>query len=97
MLITTGRAKKKSYEGQLFFSAPLDTNSAQNGNNYQVTQRISKKKLSIIRVLGASYSAANNSVTLTLGKTKPGKPLQLTVSGLKGAGGTPVGTFVTGL
>ena len=62
-----------------------------------ITQKISKKKTANVRVVAATYSAGNNSVTLTLGKPTPGKALQVMVSGLQGAGGTPVGTFVTNL
>ena len=94
---TTGKGKKKTYHDQLFFSAPLDAASAQSLGDYQVTQRITKKKTAKVHVLAATYSAGNNSVTLTLGKPTPGKALLVMVTGLKGAGGTPVGTFVTSL
>ena len=70
-----------------FFGAPLDATSAENIGNYHVTQKISKKKTANVRVVAATYSAGNNSVTLTLGNPKPGKAMQVTVSGLVGADG----------
>ena len=39
----------------------------------------------------------DDSVTLTLGNSKSGKPLQVMVSGLLDAHGKPVGTIVTSL
>jgi hypothetical protein len=81
----------------LVFSGPLDAATAQNTGNYHVTQKISKKKTANVRVLSAMYSAGTHSVTLILASPKAGKPLQVAVSGLKGADGTPMGPFVTGL
>ena len=83
--------------GQLTFSAPLDAGSAQATSNYHVTQAINKKKTAVVPVLTAVYSASNHSVTLTLGTLKPGKPLQVMVSGLRGAGGALVGSLITNL
>jgi hypothetical protein len=100
MAITSGKGKKKKITGeQLFFSAPLDTASAQTATHYQVTQAISRRKTTRVPVVAAKYSAGNNSVTLTLGGSRPGKPLMLTVSGLRGAGagGLAVAPFSTKL
>jgi hypothetical protein len=96
--ISSGKGKKKKITGgQLTFSAPLDAGSAQATSNYHVTQAINKKKTAVVPVLTAVYSASNHSVTLTLGKLKPGKPLQVMVSGLRGAGGALVGSLFTNL
>ena len=62
-----------------------------------MTQKISKKKTATVPVVAAMYSPANNSVTLVLRSPKPGKALHVTVSGLLGAGGAPVATFLTTL
>ena len=97
MFSTTGKGKKKMHQDQLFFSAPLETALAQSTGNYHVTQKISKKKTANVPVKLATYNAGNNSVTLTLGNRKPGKPIQVTVSGLVGADGVPVPTFTTEL
>ena len=61
------------------------------------TMTINRKKTSFVPVLSARYDAGNNSVSLTLGNYKPGKPLQLRVSGLVAAGGAAVGAFETAL
>ncbi len=97
MRTTSGKGKKKMYRDQLFFSAPLDSASAGNTAHYHVTQKITKKKTVNVAVLTATYSAANNSVTLVLRKPAPGKALQVMVSGLVGANGAPLGTFATEL
>ena len=97
MRTTSGKGRKKIPIGHLTFSAALDSESAENSAHYHVTQKISKKKIHTIAVLAAKYGPSDNSVTLMLGKPKPGKALQVTVSGLVGADGTPVRTFVTSL
>ena len=89
---TTGKGKKKVYSGELIFTAPLDPTTAAIASHYHVTQKISKKKTATVRVLAAMYSAGNNSVTLSLRSPTPGKALQVTVSGLVGAGGCSVTT-----
>jgi hypothetical protein len=50
-----------------------------------------------VRVLTVLYNAGSNSVTLVLASPKPGKPMQVAVSGLRGANGTAVASFVTNL
>ena len=97
MFTTSGKGKKKTHLDRLVFSAPLDAASAGNRNNYHVTQKITKKKTVTVPVVAATYSTSNNSVTLTLRNPTPGKPLQVTASGLVGADGAPLGTFVTDL
>jgi hypothetical protein len=96
--ITSGKGKKKKISGdQLFFSAPLDAASAQNTSNYHVTQVVSKKKTRGVPVIAATYNSGNHSVSLTVGKYKPGKPLQVRISGLVAADGRAVGAFETTL
>ncbi len=97
LLSSSGKGKKKMYHGQIFFTAPLDPTTADIAGNYHVTQKISKRKSFTVPVRAATFSAAKNSVTLVLGTPKPGKAMQVTVSGLRGAGGTLVGTFIVGL
>jgi hypothetical protein len=97
MFLTTGKGKKATHSDQLFFTAPLDPGSAQNAGNYRVTQKLSKKKTATVRVVTAMYSSGNSSVTLTLKNPAPGKPIEVAVSGLKGADGTPVTSFDTNL
>jgi hypothetical protein len=97
MFVTVGHGKKKKRGDELFFSGPLDPNSAGLTSHYQVTQKISKKKTAAVAVVSATFSATNNSVTLVLNNAKPGKPLMVTVSGLRGPGGEPVASFVTDL
>jgi hypothetical protein len=80
------------YGFTLSFSGPLDASSAQLAGNYVVTQVVGKKKKAVpVRL--ATYNAGARSVSLILGNKKPGKGLQVTVSGLRGAGGAPVATF----
>jgi hypothetical protein len=95
--VVSGKGKAKTYGDQLVFSGPLDLASAQNPGNYRVTVSAGKKKTKTLRVVQASYNAATNTVTLNLGKTKPGKGVQVTVSGVLGADGTPLGSFTAGL
>ena len=99
MFTTTGKGNKKILRSRLdFVQRPARRHtSAQNLGNFHITQKITRKKTAKVKVLAASYSASNNAITLTIGKPTPGKALQVMVSGLLGAGGTPVGTFVTNL
>jgi hypothetical protein len=92
MPIASGKGKKKTYGDVLVFSAALDTASAQNPSNYHVTQTI-KKKTKTVRVVSATYSAATHAVTLSFGNKKPGKGLQVAVSGLLDARGAAVKTI----
>ena len=97
MFTTSGKGKKRTYRGQLFFSAALDAAAAQITSNYHITQSIRQNKTANVPVRTATYSAATDSVTLILSKPKPGKALQAMVSGLLGAGGAAVGGFTTKL
>ena len=90
--VKLGKGKKKATGFQLTFSNPLRDAEAKAVSHYQVTQ--GKKK---IGVKLATLSADGKTVTLTLGKLKAAKGLQLTATGLSGADGSTVATVNTGL
>jgi hypothetical protein len=96
MRLTTksGKQHKKMTLYQLHFSGPLNPTVAQNTVLYEVEQVVSQGKKGVkmrpITVKSAVYSAANNSVTLTLGMHVNNKPLKLSAAGLQGTNGTTV-------
>jgi hypothetical protein len=96
----TGKGRKHKLVGfQLNFSTPLDAGTAQATGNYQVVQPGKGKRShpKAVRVVGATYNAGNDSVTLKLGKFNSALGLNLTATGLKGAKGTPAQTITSKL
>jgi plastocyanin/uncharacterized protein YjdB len=91
--------RRKLVAFQVGFSTALSVASASNIGNYNVVQPGATKRAhpTVVKVKSALYSAATNSVMLTLGKFNAKKPLTLTASGLIGATGTPAATIVTKL
>jgi hypothetical protein len=87
--------KKKVTDFVLTFSAPLSTP----GGVYGVTQpgKTKKSALAHVPVTSMTLGTGGTSVILTLGKYTTGKPLTLMASGLTGANGATVKSFVTGL
>src|SRR5262249_38987752 len=87
--------KKKVTEFVLTFTEPLSTP----GGVYQVTQAGKPKKSAHkpVQVKSTTLGPGGTSVILSLGRYTAGKPLTLTASGLTGANGAPVKSFVTGL
>jgi hypothetical protein len=87
--------KKKVTDFVLTFSEPLSTP----GGVYQVTQagKTRKSPLKHVPVTSMTLGTGGTSVMLTLGKYTTGKLLTLMGSGLIGANGQPVKSFVTSL
>jgi hypothetical protein len=95
--LVAGRGRHKKIVGfQLSFSSALDPGTAQNLTHYQATQA-KRRSPSVIPVQSATCNASHTSVTLTLGKFDPNRPLKLKATGLIGAGGAPVTSFVSAL
>jgi uncharacterized protein (TIGR03118 family) len=98
--LVTGKGRKHKLVGfQLNFSTALDAESASTSANYQVVQPGKGKRSHAkpVHVQAAAYNAANNSVTLTLGKFNMALGLNLTATGLKGATSTAAGTITSKL
>ena len=87
--------KKKVLEYVLTFNGALRSASG----NFLVTQpgRTKKAPPKSVRVASATLGPGGTSVILTLAKFTAGKPLTLKASGLIGANGGAVASFVTGL
>jgi exo-beta-1,3-glucanase (GH17 family) len=98
MPLTSGKGAREKIRGDvLFFSVPLNAGSAQNRHIFRVTERVSKTRTVVVPVRSATYNTGSQSITIRLGNSRPGKVLQLTISGLTGADGTPVPTITTTL
>jgi hypothetical protein len=95
-----GRGRRRLLVGAvLFFSSQVDAAQAQDVRHYLVTQPGDHKRSrpKLIAVRSVQYDANANSVTITLGKLNAKKSVELAVTGLIAADGTPVGTIVTEL
>ena len=82
------RLHRKTRTYQLAFSSPLNPSVAGNAGNYHVVplHHSRRSPATAVKVRGVSYNAASNTVTLTLGASAPQGPLQVTITGLGGAG-----------
>ncbi len=76
---------------KLFFSGPLNAGIARSTAHYRAAQKSNKK----LKVKSASYS--NQSVTITVVGFNTRKPASVTITGLVGANGAPIGRIVTRL
>jgi hypothetical protein len=67
---------------------PLNAAVAGNIGYYRVIQpgRFRLSRPTMVRVLAARPGAATNTITLTLGRFLPGRPLWLVITGPVGAG-----------
>jgi exo-beta-1,3-glucanase (GH17 family) len=91
MPLTSGKGARKRIRGdELFFTAPLDSASAQNRGHYHVTQKIGKKRVLTVPVRSATYDPADNAITIILARSRRDEVVHLTVTGLAGADGLPV-------
>jgi plastocyanin len=96
--MTSGRGATRKVTGfMLFFNTALDSGVAQTVGHYQVVQKGPGKRSHPVSVMMAMYNPGNHSVMLMLGKFKKTGALTLTATGLVGANGAAVPTFVTRL
>jgi hypothetical protein len=77
---------------------PLDAAAAHSVHNYRVTQpgRTRRSRPRAVVVRSARYDPASHVVTLKLGRLRPGRRLDLTITGLVWAG-VPTTRIVTTL
>ena len=87
--ISKGTRKKALFK--LFFNGPLNAGIARSAAHYRAALRSGKK----LKVKSASYS--NQSVTITVVGFSTRKPASVTITGLVGANGAPIGRIVTRL
>ncbi len=87
--ISKGTSKKALFK--LFFNGPLNAGIARSTAHYRAALRSGKT----LKVKSASYS--NQSVTITVVGFSTRKPASVTITGLVGANGAPIGRIVTRL
>jgi hypothetical protein len=82
----SGQKSRARFE--LIFNIPLDAAAASSIHNYRVTQpgRFRHSRPRTIVVHSALYDPASRVVTLKLGPSRKGRPLNLTITGLVWAG-----------
>jgi hypothetical protein len=93
--VITGKGRHKVITLKLNFSGPLDPATAGVASHYLLTQPGRKHTMTPVPVLSASLGSGNTSVTLTIGKIKAGKPLNLTAMGLTAPGNVAIATINT--